>query len=136
MLPSIFWKYMFEDKIYWNCTKSLLIVNQHNQQKQWGFCDVTAFCYLTSPLFPHFYQPQLTLRIHWRLWTILKTSNKSTWSNIFWYAEVCILWKWIQYTIYWDKIQILKKIRFRQNKRYTKCPHFSFARSNSSQFYS
>ena len=47
-------------------------------------------------------------RIHWRLSTILNTSNKSVWSNVFWYIKVCILWKCIQWTIRWDKTQILK----------------------------
>ena len=49
------------------------------------------------------------LRIYWRLLTILKTSNKSVWSNVFWYVKVCIFWKCIQYTIHWDKTQMLKK---------------------------
>ena len=51
------------------------------------------------------------LRIHWRLLRILKTSNKSVSSNVFWYVKVCIFWKWkcIQYTINWDKTQMLKK---------------------------
>ena len=48
-------------------------------------------------------------RIHWRLSTILKRSNKSVWSNVFWYVKVFIFWKCIQYTIHWDKTQILKK---------------------------
>ena len=50
------------------------------------------------------------LRIHWRLSTILKTNSKSVWSNVFWYVKVCIFWKHIQYTIHWDKTQMLKKI--------------------------
>ena len=49
------------------------------------------------------------LRTNWRLSTILKTSNKSVQSNAFWYVKVCILWKCIQYTIHWDKTQILNK---------------------------
>ena len=57
------------------------------------------------------------LRIHWRLSTILKTSNKSVWNNFFfvffvcffWYVKVYIFWKFIQYTIHWDKTQILQK---------------------------
>ena len=49
------------------------------------------------------------LRIHWRLYTILKTSSKSIWSNVFWYIKVCIFWKCIPYTMHWDKMQILKK---------------------------
>ena len=51
----------------------------------------------------------LKVRLHWRLSTILKTSDKNIWSNIFWYVKVCIFWKRIQYTIHWDKTQILKK---------------------------
>ena len=50
------------------------------------------------------------VRIHWKLFTILKRSNKSVWSNVFWYVKVCIFWKCIQYTIHWDKTQMLKKI--------------------------
>ena len=49
------------------------------------------------------------LKIHWRLSTILETSNKSVWSNVFWYVQLCIFWKCIQYTIHWNKTQILKK---------------------------
>ena len=49
------------------------------------------------------------LRIHWKLSTILKTSNKSVWSNGFRYVKVCILWKCIQYNIHWDKTDMLKK---------------------------
>ena len=49
------------------------------------------------------------LRIHWRLLTILETSNKSVWNNVFWYVKVCIFWKCIQYAIHRDKTQILKK---------------------------
>ena len=63
------------------------------------------------------------LRIHWRLLPILKASNKSVWNNIFCYVKVCIFGKCIQ---------MLKKVSFRQNKRYKKCPLFSFASSNSS----
>ena len=50
-----------------------------------------------------------TLRIHWRLSMILKTSNKSVWGNVFWYVKVCIFSKSIQYPIHWDKTKILKK---------------------------
>ena len=55
-----------------------------------------------------YFQP--TLRIHWRLLTTLKTSNKGAWSYVFWYVKVCIFWKYIQYTRHWDKTQILKNV--------------------------
>ena len=58
----------------------------------------------TRDLLPRF----LNLRRHWRLSTILKGSNKSLWSNIFWYVKY-IFWKIIQYTIHWDKTHMLKK---------------------------
>ena len=58
------------------------------------------------------------LRIHWRLLTILETSNKKVWSKVFWYKTN------------------LKKIPLGQNKRDKRCPLFSFASSKSSQFYS
>ena len=56
----------------------------------------------------------LSLRIHWRLSTVLKQKARS---NVSSYAKVCIFWKWIQCTIHWDKTQMLKKISFAQNKR-------------------
>ena len=74
------------------------------------------------------------LRIHWRLSMILKLSNKSVWSNVFWSVKVGILWKCIQYTTHWYKTNV-KKNSFGQNKRYKKCPLFSFVSSNSRQFY-
>ena len=55
-----------------------------------------------------FFVSNASLMIYWRLSTILKTSNKSVWSNAFWYVKVCIFWKCIQYTIHWDKMQMLK----------------------------
>ena len=48
------------------------------------------------------------LRIHLRLSTILKTSKKA-YEVMFWYVKVCIFWMCIQYTIHWDKTQMLKK---------------------------
>ena len=66
----------------------------------------------------------LNLKMHWRLSTILETSNKSVWRDVFWYVKACIFWKCIQYSIHWDKTQILKKIPFGLNKRYKKCPLF------------
>ena len=57
------------------------------------------------------------LGICWGLSTILKTSNKILWNNVFWRLKVYIFWKFIQYTIHWNKAQIVKKIPFKQNKR-------------------
>ena len=37
-----------------------------------------------------------------------KNKQKSVWSNVFLYVKVCIFWKCIQYTLYWDKTQMLK----------------------------
>ena len=48
------------------------------------------------------------LSVHWRL-SILITSKKSVWSNVFWYVKVYIFWKCIQYTIHWAESQMLKK---------------------------
>ena len=59
----------------------------------------------------------------------LKNKKKSVWSNVFWYVKVCIFWKFVKYTIHWDKTQMLKKKIFRQNKQYKKCPPFYFASS-------
>ena len=48
------------------------------------------------------------MRIQWRLSTILKASKKVYEITFLWYVQVCILWRCIQYTIYWDKTQMLK----------------------------
>ena len=48
------------------------------------------------------------LKLYWKLLTILKTSNKSVWSNAFWYVKVYMFWNCIQYTIHWDKTLMLK----------------------------
>ena len=53
-------------------------------------------------------QPLFGLTIHWRLSKILKRSNKSVSSNIFWYVKVYIFCI-IQYATHWDKTQLLKK---------------------------
>ena len=68
------------------------------------------------------------LEIHWRLLKTLKTKKKSVSSNVFWYVQVHIFWKCIQYTIYWDK-----KFYSAKTKR-TKNALFSFSNSNLSQF--
>ena len=40
---------------------------------------------------------------------MLEASNKSVWSNVFWYVKACVFWKCIQYTVHWDQTQILEK---------------------------
>ena len=81
----------------------------------------------------------MTFRILWRLPTILKTSNKSVWSNAFWYVKVCIFYVYVYseslyITLYIEIKQMLKNFFLGQNKRYKKCTLFSFTSSNSSQF--
>ena len=61
-----------------------------------------------------------SLKIRCGLSTILKTSTKSVWSNIFWYAKVYIFWKFIEYTIHWDKNNFL-----RTNLAIQKCTFFN-----------
>ena len=48
------------------------------------------------------------VRIHWRLSTILKTSNKSVQSNVSWYVKVYIYSESLfnTLTIHWDKTQM------------------------------
>ena len=38
-----------------------------------------------------------------------ENKQKSVWSNVFWYVKVFIFWNFIQHTIHWNKIQMLKK---------------------------
>ena len=61
-------------------------------------------------IFPYLLKTMvLPLRIYWKLSTILKTSNKSVWSIVFWYVKVYIFWKFNQSTIHRDKTQMLTK---------------------------
>ena len=54
-----------------------------------------------------------------------KNKQKNVWSYVFWYVKVCIFWKCVQYTIHWDKAQMLKK--FPSDKiNGTKMPSFFF----------
>ena len=39
-----------------------------------------------------------------------KNKQKSVGANIFWYVKMYIFWKFIQYTMHWDKTQMLKKL--------------------------
>ena len=54
-----------------------------------------------------------------------KNKQKSIWSNVFWYVKVWIFWRCIQYTIHWDKTQMLKKIPSDKING-TKMPSFFF----------
>ena len=69
-----------------------------------------------------------SLRIHWRLSTISKTSSKIVWSNAFWYVKVYIFWNCIQYTIHWDKTQMLN-IFPSVKRNYTKNALFFLSRA-------
>ena len=62
-----------------------------------------------------------------RLSTILETSNKSVWGNVFWYVIVCIFWECIQYTIHWDKPQILKKFSSGKINGIKNAPYMSWS---------
>ena len=59
---------------------------------------------------------RIILKIHWSLSTILRTTKKSVRGNVFWYAHVCIFWKFIQNTIHWEKTQTFLK-RFPSKKK-------------------
>ena len=38
-----------------------------------------------------------------------ENKQKSVWIDVFWYLKLWIFWKCIQYTVYCDKTQMLKK---------------------------
>ena len=69
-----------------------------------------------------------------RLSSYLETSSRSVWSNIFWYVKVCIFWMCIQYTIHWDKTQILKQLPSDKTNG-TENALFSVANFNWSEFF-
>ena len=59
----------------------------------------------------YLYSHNTSLKVYWRLSTVLKTRKKVyELINVFWYVKECIFWKCIQYTIHWDKPQMLKKV--------------------------
>ena len=64
-----------------------------------------------------------------------KKQAKKKYEEIFWgVVKVCIFWKCIQYTIPWDKIQVLKQ--FPSDKiNGTKILSFSFVSSDSSVYF-
>ena len=77
------------------------------------------------------------IRIHWRYLTILETSNKNVWSNVFRYLiYIYIFWKFIKKICIWDKTITLKKFPSEKNKRYKKCTLIYFPSYNSSPFLS
>ena len=41
-----------------------------------------------------------------------ENKQKGVWSNVFWYVKAGIFWKCVQYTIHWEKTQMLKKNYF------------------------
>ena len=54
--------------------------------------DYTPSCLLDYNYFNKYFKIiAISLKIHWRLSTILKTSKKSVWNKVFWYVKVCIL---------------------------------------------
>ena len=53
-----------------------------------------------------------------------KNKQKGVRGNIFWYVEVCLFWKFVQYVIQWDKTHW--DINFLQINGRKKCPLFFF----------
>ena len=88
-------------------------------------CAVHISCFLETP-------ENQRLRIHWRLSTILTTSNRSVWSMFLICKSMYIL---KVYSIHYRlRSNTNVKQIFLWAKRYKKCPLISFASSNSSQF--
>ena len=52
-----------------------------------------------------------------RAFSDFKNKQKSVWSNVFWYIKAYIFWKYIQYTIPWDKTQLLKNFTSKKKKK-------------------
>ena len=47
-------------------------------------------------------------------------NQQGVWSNVFWYIKVCASWNFIQYTVHWDKTQMLKIFPSDKKKNGTK----------------
>ena len=97
------------------------------------YCCLMKYCAKKKHLLPYSVTNN-TFRTRWRLSTILKSSKKKIWSNFFWYVKVCTFSKFIQYTIYWEKSQMLKKIFSDETNGTKNGLFFSFPSSKSSQF--
>ena len=89
--------------------------------------------FLQNIYFTRMMKPLLEFKVTLKAFDDFKNTQKSFWSNVFWYVIVCIFWKCIQYTIHWDKTQMLKKFLWTkqivQNKTFflLKAPsHHSF----------
>ena len=80
------------------------------------------------------YLPVSSLRIHWRPSTILKTSKNVYTVMFFICKSIYILKVYSVHSTLRQNINV-KKNPVGQNKCYKKCTRFSFASSNSSQFY-
>ena len=65
--------------------------------------------FLQNIYFTKMMKPLLEFKVTMKAFDDFKNTQKSFWSNVFWYVIVCIFWKCIQYTIHWDKTQMLKK---------------------------
>ena len=53
-------------------------------------------------------------------------NQQGVWSNVFWYIKVCASWNFIQYTVHWDKTQMLKIFPSDKKKNGTKNGLFFF----------
>ena len=56
------------------------------------------------------FELDFVLRKQWSFLTILKISNRSVWSDIFWLLKVYLFCKFIQQSIQRDKTQMFKKL--------------------------
>ena len=66
----------------------------------------------------------LMLKVTLKAFYDFKNKQKSVWSNVFWYVKVCILWKCSQYTIHWDKTQMLKRFSLEKINGIKNAPFF------------
>ena len=66
-----------------------------------------------------------SLRDTLKAFSNFKNKCKVARSNVFWYVKVSLFWKFIQYTIHWNKTQMLKKF-LRKKQTEQKMPSFFF----------
>ena len=93
LLLTFTWLYITLNHFFhWICSQRVQVLSRHNLNSSlsWNFSYMIKFAF--SDL--------TTVKYTLKLSTIFKTSNKSVWSNVFWYVKVCIFWKCIQYPMH------------------------------------
>ena len=65
--------------------------------------------HIYTHIYTHIIHTYMPTHTHTEGFNNFKTNQQKCRGNVFWYVKIPIFWKCIQYTIHWDKTQILEK---------------------------